>query len=442
MKKPWEFYENLNEIVYAADMDTYEMEYMNPKGCQMYGYRSCADVKGKKCYQVLQNVDAPCSFCTNACLKQGEFYEWKHYNEVLGRMYSSKDTMLEMDGKRFRMELAFDMTVEEEQKKAILDFKNNEQMVNDGLRIALSEPTPESSINALLRYLGEHLRSERVYIFEENEDGLLNNTYEWCGEEVVPQIDNLQGVPVEVVSLWYQIFQSGRNVIIKDVEETRETDPRAYEYLKPQDITSLVVNPIVNNERIIGFYGVDNPPKEFLNHISTLFRIVGHFIESLLKRRDLVKRLENLSMNDQMTQVGNRHAMHEYQKRLRKGECFGVIYFDVMGLKKVNDTEGHQAGDQLLLRACDCIRRHFGRQAMFRLGGDEFLVIAKGLQKHQIDKKIEALRVDMVEQKARMAVGFVWEDHFAGDYDTVLAKADHIMYEDKRHYYEMSEEHK
>ncbi len=442
MKKPWEFYENLNEIVYAADMDTYEMEYMNPIGCQIYGYTSCEDVKGKKCYHVLQNVEEPCSFCTNAYLKQGEFYEWKHYNEVLGKMYSSKDTMIEMDGKRFRMELAFDMTVEEEQKKAILEFRNNEQMVNDGLKIALAEPTPERSIGALLRYLGEHLQSERVYIFEENGDGFLDNTYEWCGTDVVPQIDNLQGIPLEVVSLWYQNFEGGKNVIIKDLEETRETDPLAYDYLKPQDITSLVVNPIMNNERIIGFYGVDNPPKEFLNHISTLFRIVGHFIESLLKRRDLVKRLENLSMNDQMTQVGNRHAMHEYQKHLRKGESLGVVYFDVMGLKNVNDTEGHQAGDRLLLRACDCIKRHFGRQAMFRLGGDEFLVITKGLQKDQIDKKIEALRIDMVEQKARMALGFVWEDSYGGDYDAMLAKADHIMYEDKRRYYEMLEKNR
>ncbi len=440
MKKPWEFYENMNEIVYAADMDTYEMEYMNPKGCQVYGYASCEEIKGKKCYQVLQNEEQPCAFCTNQYLKPGKFHEWKHYNEVLGKMYSSKDTMIELDGKRYRMELSLDMTIEEEQKRAILEFRNNEQMVNEGLRIALAEPTPERSIEALLRYLGEHLQSERVYIFEENEVGAVDNTYEWCGTGVIPQKDNLQNVPFEVVSLWYKSFENNKNVIIKDLEETKETDPLAYDYLKPQDITSLVVNPIMNNERIIGFYGVDNPPSELLNHIATLFRIVGHFIESLLKRRDLVKRLENISMNDQMTQVGNRHAMHEYQKHIRKGESFGIIYFDVMGLKKVNDTEGHQAGDHLLLRACDCIKRHFVNQKMFRLGGDEFLVITNGMDKDDIHNRIDALKIDMIEQNAKMALGFVWEDSYKGDYDAVLAKADYIMYEDKRRYYESLEQ--
>ncbi len=436
MTKPWEFYENMNEIVYAADMDTYDMEYLNPKGCQMYGYSSFEDVKGKKCYEILQNANKPCEFCTNQYLKKGEFYEWKHFNEVLGKMYSSKDTMVELDGKRFRMELTLDMTVEEEQKKTIREFTNNERMVNEGLKIALAEPTPEQSIIALLKYLGEHLQSERVYIFEENVGGFLDNTFEWCSKGVIPQIDNLQHVPFEVVSLWYDSFRAKGNVIIKDVEEIKDSDPLAYEYLVPQDIHSLVVNPIMNQDKIIGFYGVDNPPRELLSHISILFRIVGHFIGSLLKRRDLVKRLENLSMHDQMTQVGNRHAMHEYQKTLRKGDSIGIIYFDVMGLKKVNDTEGHQAGDRLLLRACECIKKHFGRQKMFRLGGDEFLVITKDISKDDVEKRIADLKIDMVEQEARMALGFVWEENYNGDYDAILAEADNIMYEDKRRYYE------
>lgn len=435
MGKVWEFYENLNEIVYASNIDTYEMEYMNQKGCEVYGYSSFEEIRGRKCYEILQNETTPCEFCTNRYLKKGEFHEWKHYNEVLGKMYSSKDTLVEEDGRRFRMELAFDMSVQEEQKKEIQEFTDNERMVNEGLKIALAAPTPERSIAVLLDYLGQHLQSERIYIFEENEEGSVDNTYEWCKAGVESQKDNLQKVPFEAVSLWYEAFRKNENVIIKNLEDIKETDPIAYEYLKPQDIYSLVVNPIVSNGKVVGFYGVDNPPKELLNHISTLFGIVGHFICSILRRRDLVKRLENMSMRDQMTQVGNRHAMHEYQKTIRKGESVGIIYFDVMGLKKVNDTQGHQAGDQLLLRACECIEKHFAKQAMFRLGGDEFLIIAKDVAKECLEKQIEMLKVDMVEQDARMAIGFVWEERYNGNYDVLLANADDNMYQNKREYY-------
>lgn len=54
MSEIWEFYENLNEIVYVADMDTHEIIYMNPKACEVFGIRDREKVKGKKCYEVLQ----------------------------------------------------------------------------------------------------------------------------------------------------------------------------------------------------------------------------------------------------------------------------------------------------------------------------------------------------------------------------------------------------
>ena len=59
------------------------------------------------------------------------------------------------------------------------------------------------------------------------------------------------------------------------------------------------------------------------------------------------------------------------------------------------------------------------------------------LEKEDIEKRISDLKINMIEQEARMALGFVWEDNYSGDYDAMLAKADNIMYEDKRSYYEM-----
>ena len=174
-------------------------------------------------------------------------------------------------------------------------------MINEGLRISMTASTPEGSIAALLGYLGLSLKSERVYIFEESETGDFDNTYEWCADGVEPQKDNLQGVSYEVVGLWFQKFLKGENVIIKNVENVREDDPGVYEYLKPQNIQSLVVAPLVSEKKIIGFFGVDNPPQRYLEHITTLLHILGHFIVALLQRRNHVRRLEELCFQDQLT---------------------------------------------------------------------------------------------------------------------------------------------
>jgi len=430
----WTFFEKLHESVYVCDMETYELEYMNQRCLEQYGYASLNEVREKKCYEVLQKNAGPCAFCTNQHLKQGEFYEWQFTNPVSGRTYMLKDTMLERAGRRLRMELAVDVSTQEGQRRELQDYTNNESLIHEGLRVSLSQPTPEGSIAALLEYIGRHFKSQRAYIFEE-EDGNLSNTYEWCAEGVTPQKDYLQQVPFEVAALWYRSFHKNENVVITELEATREKDFLMYETLKPQGICSLVVCPIMEGKKITGFFGVDNPPAELLGHISVALEVIGHFIASLLQRRDLVRRLAHLSYYDQLTGLKNRHAMDEFLMSFKAGESIGVVYLDVMGLKKVNDIQGHQSGDELLKKASQHLRSCFAGNELFRVGGDEFLVLCKGESELELEKKIARLRNGMQKNEAFMAIGHVWAPRYESNLDELLKEADTQMYHDKKAFY-------
>lgn len=436
MKNIWDFYENMNEVVYVADVDTYEMVYLNRYGRKKMGISSMDELKGKPCYKILQKSSSPCVICTNNRLKQGDFFEWTYTNNLLGRTYTLKDTMIEQDGKRYRLEIAIDISVQEQQEQAVRDYTTNEALVNEALRLSLSEPTPEKSMEVLLKYVGTSLKSERIYIFEETPEHTFNNTYEWCAEGISPQKENLQNVPAEAVELWYESFRKNENVIIKDLQHTRKTDPKAYDYLEPQEIDSLVVSPLVFNDQIIGFYGVDNPPKESLAHISVMFMVLGHFIASILRRRDLVRRLETLSYYDQLTGALNRHGMNEFVATVDYQASIGIIYCDVMGLKNVNDTKGHLEGDALLVRSYECLAKHFPKNTVFRIGGDEFLVMSSKVNKEDMEDKIKKLREDMPKYNVNLALGWVWEPHCNGRITELLKIADKRMYEEKEAYYE------
>ena len=60
VKDIWQFFENMNEYVYATDIETHEIVYMNRKTLQAYGLQSLEDAKGKKCYEILQKTLIPC----------------------------------------------------------------------------------------------------------------------------------------------------------------------------------------------------------------------------------------------------------------------------------------------------------------------------------------------------------------------------------------------
>lgn len=436
MGKIWEFYEDLKEIVYVSDIDTYEMVYLNRWARELYGFHPMEGCAGKKCYKVLYNCPTPCAFCTNHELMPGHFKEWLHYNTRQGRYYSRKDTLIEEDGRRYRMGIAVDMTVQGQQEQTIQGFVENEEMLNKGLRIARSISEPDQAIAVLLGYLGNALKGDRVYIFEETKSKTLDNTYEWCAPGVIPQKDKLQGVPFAVCKLWYEHFVEDQTVIIADLEDIRHSDPQLYAYLRPQGIHSLVVGPLVKDGQTIGFYGVDDPPGNMLVHISVLFQILGHFMSAMLENRNLVRRLEHLSFYDHLTEFGNRHAMNAHVASMQKDKSIGVLYCDVMGLKRVNDTEGHEAGDQLLSRACQCLRKAFEGYPLFRLGGDEFLALCNGIEEKELPRRVEVLKKDMQENHALMALGYTWRPQGDTDIDLLLAEADSRMYEDKRAYYQ------
>lgn len=437
MNHIWEFFENMDEYVYVSDIDTYELVYMNKKLRKLCGFNSCDELSGKKCYEITQNCSMPCVICNNGELKSGYFREWNYYNPLFNKYLALKDTIIEEDGRRLRMEIAIGAG-NDHQGRNFVNYRNMETIVNEGLRVALQAASPDMSLQIELEYLGKALNCERTYIFEKNVKGGDDNTYEWVANGVSPEIDNLQNLPPEICANWYRNFRGDKNIVIKNLEDIKDTDPLQYANLKRQDIHTLVVVPLYDDKRLIGFYGVDNPPAEALDYTSNMLQIMGHFIVSSMKRRNLVRQLETLSFTDSLTRLGNRYAMDTYVVKSKDEDSIGIVYCDITGLKRVNDDYGHSQGDALIVRAADAIRRVFEGHGLFRIGGDEMLVICYGLVESELNTKVAELKKAMHDNNVEIAIGAIWRDNSAYDIDKLLSEAEALMYKDKAEYYKMS----
>lgn len=433
----WKFLDNLGEYVYATDIETDELVYMNRKVLEAYGLQSIDDVKGKKCYEVLQKSSVPCGMCNNDRLCAGKFVEWRYYNPVIDKYMMLKDTLVEdpVTKKKYRIEISIDISEERSQDKMIQKYRDMESFVNEALKDALSVESPDETIRIILEYLGKALNGERTYIFEKNRDGRDDNTYEWTAPGVPPEIDSLQNLPPEICENWYRIFEEGKYVQIQDIEEMRLSDPLQYENLKRQNIHSIVIMPIYDAEKIIAFYGVDNPPAFSLEYTSGMLQIMGSFLKSCIRRRNLIRRLEDLSYKDALTQLGNRFAMDKYVRQITPEQSVGVVYCDVTGLKGVNDTMGHKAGDDLILRASACLEQVFGDYGVFRIGGDELVVLCAQIDQDTLAERMRQLEYLEAENDVNIAVGVTWQDRADTQLEELLQEAEKRMYEDKAEYY-------
>ena len=230
---------------------------------------------------------------------------------------------------------------EQEPQSGIRNVQNLEAVINEGLRVALLEPTPDQSLEVLLKHLGKALNGERTYIFERNSLGGDDNTYEWTADGVAPERESLQNVPPQVCAAWYRNFSVGGHIVIRDLEDIREEAPLQYETLKRQNVHSLVVVPLYDKEKIIGFYGVDNPPVKSLQYASNMLQTAAYFIVSSLKRRDLVRKLQKRSFN--VLHALSMDYLGIYQVNFNTDKC--EIYRDNEGLRRdwnINFEDGYQ----------------------------------------------------------------------------------------------------
>ena len=240
---------------------------------------------------------------------------------------------------------------EQEPQSGIRNVQNLEAVINEGLRVALLEPTPDQSLEVLLKHLGKALNGERTYIFERNSLGGDDNTYEWTADGVAPERESLQNVPPQVCAAWYRNFSVGRHIVIKNVEDIREAEPLQYENLKRQGIHSLVVVPLYDGKKIIGFYGVDNPPVKSLEYASNMLQTAAYFIVSSLKRRNLFRELQKRSYN--VLHALSVDYLGIYEVNFDTGECEVYRSSGQMGLDwAAHFKDGYQAAMERYISKC------------------------------------------------------------------------------------------
>lgn len=330
-----------------------------------------------------------------------------------------------------------ELAVSERTKEQIRQRLEIATVLNSCVGKLNSDTDIDVGINNLLATVNGYFQADRTYVFEIDPDrDVLINTFEYiCGQEVSAQMDNLQEVPVSVIKVWMQNFRQGRSYYMSDLEQERGQP--SYEMLKAQQVWRLLAVPLMKGGAMVGFLGVDNPRAHYDD--ATLLASIQFFVTNSLDRKKQQAYLEKLSYRDMLTGLYNRNRYIERLEAYKQvqDQQIGAIYIDLNGLKKVNDEQGHRAGDELIVRAAGTIAGIFAEDA-YRVGGDEFVVILLDVSREDFARKTEQLRRQMQENSVDASIGGVWQAS-TENLEDLLRLADENMYREKKRYYSQAD---
>ena len=139
---------------------------------------------------------------------------------------------------------------------------------------------------------------------------------------------------------------------------------------------------------------------------------------------------------DSLTGLLNRNAF-ETDIGNNPEDITALISLDMNGLKVLNDTQGHAAGDEALLTLALCMNSALkSRQYAYRIGGDEFVIICRKTSQEDVSALIGRIENNIGETKYHCSIGYCYCADGTKSIETMLKESDMMMYAEKKRYYE------
>lgn len=349
-----------------------------------------------------------------------------------------------------QMKILFDREASLEQALISARYANNEKnklkerLERENIRLECvkelyNNHDIDTALHNVLKYVGQLFAADRTYVLSFHGD-CYSITAEWCKDGIAPQIDNLQNIPLNSYQSWYNELDKDHNLILNDIEEIKTIHPLEYTMFLQRGIKNLVWVSFTKDDKINGVIGVDNPMVNMSEMIVPFLQTIQYFLSLSIQRQENEKMLFELSQIDKLTSFYNRNRfIHDVEEVKKTAVSVGVIYLDVNGLKETNDRNGHHAGDRLLIECADVIKHCAASNNLYRIGGDEFVILYLNIEKDALYKEVQILEQKFEKSECRMAIGAKWSGT-SDDIQDVIRSADELMYEDKKRYYQKHHE--
>jgi len=406
-------FDALDAIVYVSDLETYELLYVNAAVEKFFG----EDCLGAKCFEKLQkNQEGPCPFCTNDKLIIDGVIQppciWEFQNTVTNKWFQCIDRAIRWpDGRLARLEIATDISQRKQNESILAEERAFLQTIINGVTDPVMVIGLDYRILLMNRAAAEHIkdRPDRTSCLHCHQ--VSHHSQHPCSGLDHP-------CPLE------EVRKSGTTVTVVHQHLLGNEERHIFE---------LTASPLWNKDGS-------------LRGIIEVSRDITDILQVKAKLTENERQMNYLAYHDYLTNLPNRLLFedrldHALAKARRANNHLALLFLDLDRFKKINDSLGHEVGDQVLIEAAarlkGCVRES---DTVARMGGDEFVIILEQIPDSNyaslvanklLGQMMREFHVDQHALHLTTSIGISIFPHDGDNTEALLRAADVAMYRAK-----------
>lgn len=366
------------DFVYLSDPESYDLYHISISAGSSIpaGWH---DYQGKKCYEVLQQRDAPCPFCTNHLLRLDKYYIWEHCNALTGKNYVLKDKLVMLHGKPVRLEVVIDVSSHAHTKAVLKNSLESESVLINCIEALVTEQDTMEALRRIVQNVGEFYRAERAYL----------HCFDYYGEQIGHALrwrafgEDASHSPIlehpnpEIVKVWEEVFRNGRQTIVRDVEKLRDSDPQVYSRLQKHGVRSLCFTSLYMDDRLAGLVCLHNIEAHWGElHVLNL---LAKYIAGQMQKAAVEHENHRITHDDPVTGYQNFESFKKQVQEIlaRNPDMpYTLWYCDLRNFKYINDVFGYDVGNRILRYWANLIASVLEPEEAFaRISADNFTAL-------------------------------------------------------------------
>lgn len=246
----------------------------------------------------------------------------------------------------------------------------------------------EEKTDDLLAKAGAFFGADRAFACFKNAEGTMYHCGQiWVNGQVAEPEGTAHSFAAEDYAWW--LSQIALKEVVHVTDSNKLPDGAAAEkaYMHRAHCRSMLSIPVVNQNSVLGFLNFEDvkSPRTWREEHISLLKILANTLADAMTKANAEKEILYMAYYDHLTGLPNRQLFKDRLSQAilqagRNGRCISVMFLDLDSFKAVNDTLGHERGDELLCiiseRLTSCVR---GSDTVSRFGGDEFLLLINNL---------------------------------------------------------------